>query len=153
LGAETRSRNREHAVALDQPAYRLERLGFRSLRVVADQINRQPADAALGIDLLDRDFHRDFRGLAPLGALAGKRDLAADLHVAAGELGALPLRGGHRHGQGRGSGEPSSERSCTYHRSLPWKLLFIRCTASVFRWRASYRLPGRLRSSFTTYAA
>ena len=55
--------------------------------VVADELDRHAADAALGVDFLDRDLHGDLRGLAPLGAFAGQRGQAADLDVAAGELG------------------------------------------------------------------
>ena len=91
LAAEARPRDRQHLVALDQTAERLERLGFERLRVVADQLDRHAADAALGVDLLDRDLHGDFRALAPLGALAGQRDQAADLDAASIELGRFGL--------------------------------------------------------------
>ena len=87
LAAEARAGDHQHLVAIDQPAHRLERFGFERLRVVADQLDRHAADAALGVDLLGGDLHRGLRGLAPLGALAGERREAADLDRAAFELG------------------------------------------------------------------
>ena len=86
LAAEAGAGDRQHLVAIDQAAHRLERLGFQRLRVVADQLDRQAADAALGVDLFDGDLHRGLGGLAPFGALAGERREAADLDAAAGEL-------------------------------------------------------------------
>src|SRR5215468_1249001 len=86
LRAEAWSGDHQDLVALDQAAHRLERLGLGRLRVVAYELDRQTADAALGVDFLNGNLHRELRGLTPLGALTGQGCEAADLDVATGEL-------------------------------------------------------------------
>jgi len=115
LRAEARPRDRQHMVALHQPAHGFERLGFRCLRIVTNEIDRQPADAALGIDLLDGDLHRHLGRLAPLGALAGERHLTANLYIAAGELGSFAIGDGQRHHETDGNSEPRRKMRCTFH--------------------------------------
>ena len=90
-GAVARPRDREHLVALDQTADGLEAFGFKCLCIVADQLDRQTTDPALGVDFLDRHLHRDLAGLTPLGAFAGQRSHAANLDVTSRQLGGFSV--------------------------------------------------------------
>ena len=69
--AEAGAGDRDHLVACHQLLEQLYALGLLRLRVVEDDLELHPADAARGVDLPLGDLHRHLGRLTPFGALAG----------------------------------------------------------------------------------